>query len=73
VNKLLKIILAITIVVLINLRELLHSKPRGRIMGIYFSVIAISLLLGILINIDKAPPSPNEIIVNFVKTLGLEE
>jgi len=67
------VIVAIAIVVLIDLKGLLHSEPKGRIRGIYFSVIAVSLLLGILISIDKAPESPNMVIINMAESFGWEE
>lgn len=70
--ELIKVIIAIAVVVLINYKELNNSKPKGRIMGIYFFVMGISLILGILISLDKAPDSPNMMIMNVVKYLGLE-
>jgi len=67
------VIIAILIVVLINLKGLLNAKPRGKIMWIYFTVVGISLFIGILLSIGKRPMSPNDVIKNFTKLLGIGE
>lgn len=67
----LKIIIGILILVLINLKELLASKSRGKVMGVYFTIVGISLILGILICIKKAPSSPYEVISDLLNNMGL--
>lgn len=67
----LKIIIGVFILVLINLKELLASKSRGKVMGVYFTIVGISLILGILICIKKAPPSPYEVISDLLYNIGL--
>lgn len=67
---LLKIIIAIAVIILINLRELLQSKSRGKVMGIYFTIIGISLAFAIIIFMDKEPTSPTVVLMNVVKSLG---
>nr|WP_242853139.1 hypothetical protein [Pseudobacteroides cellulosolvens] len=68
-----KVITAICIIVLFNLRELLQSKEKGKIMAIYFSFMGASLALGILISIDKQPTSLTIMIMDFVKAFGWGE
>ncbi len=67
----LKIIFGILILVLLNLKELLTSPSKGKIMSVYFVIIGISLILGILISIKKAPPSPYEIMTGIFNSMGL--
>ncbi len=67
----LKAIIAILLVSALSLKELLHSKKRGIVMGIYFTLMGISMLLAILISINKQPTSPIIFIMDALKGLGL--
>ncbi len=67
----LKIIIGILILVLLNLKELITSPSKGKVMSVYFVIVGISLILGILISIKKAPPSPYEIVTHLINNIGL--
>ncbi|EPR08301.1 hypothetical protein [Ruminiclostridium papyrosolvens] len=67
----LKVIIGILILVLLNLKELITSPSKGKVMGVYFVIVGISLILGILLSIKKAPPSPYEIIMVIFNNMGL--
>ncbi len=70
---LIKIIFALLFISLINFKELLNSKQRGKVMTIYFTIIGISMILGILISVDKQPESPTVIIMDMLQKAGLGE
>lgn len=71
---LIKAVIGITIVVvLLSLKELLNTQSRGKVMGIYFSIMGIALVLGILISIDRAPASPYLKLMEALEKLGMRE
>jgi hypothetical protein len=70
---LIKVIIGTAIVVMLSLKELLNSQSRGKVMGIYFTIIGISLALGILISMDKAPASPYVKLMDLLKNIGIRE
>ncbi len=67
----LKVIIGILILVLLSLKELIASPSKGKVMGVYFVIIGISLILGVLISINKVPPSPYEVLINIFNKIGL--
>ncbi|WP_041706501.1 hypothetical protein [Ruminiclostridium cellulolyticum] len=67
-----KVIFAFLLVLLASFKELLNYNKRAKVMSIYFTIMAISMLLSILISIDKQPTSPVVLIMNALKSVGLK-
>ncbi|MCX7924070.1 MAG: hypothetical protein N3B21_18980 [Clostridia bacterium] len=42
-------------------------------MGIYFTIMGLSLAFALLINMDKQPTSPTVALMNLIKSLGWGE
>ncbi len=71
VLKIIKVIVGIGVIVLLSLKELLASKSKGKLMTMYFILIGISLVLGILLSIDKPPASPIKVLLDALE--GMRE
>lgn len=66
------ILVIISIVVLLNLKELIKSDSKVKIMLIFFFITGIVLALAILIKLDRQPPNPFIALMDILKAMGLE-
>lgn len=64
----LKVIIGISAVVLISLKELIKSKSRVKVMLIYFSIIVMVIIVCILIRLKIFP---SIILLDKLKELGI--
>lgn len=65
------VIFFILLLILMDMTTLKKARLKGRIISVYALLIISSILVGVLIALDKRPASPAEIIGGMIRFIGL--
>lgn len=66
------IIIAFLIIVLLEMKNIISSKNKVKVAGIFSFFILISLILSLLLSINKRPLSPADLIEMIFNMLGVK-
>lgn len=66
------IIIAFLIIVLLEMKNIVSSKNKIKVAGIFSFFILISLILSLLLSINKRPLSPADLIEMIFNMLGVK-
>lgn len=67
--KLVGLVIAFSIIIFIDLNKLQSADKYKKAIGVYFVILTFGFVLGLLLIIDKAPPSPATYIENAIDIL----
>lgn len=66
------IIIAFLIIVLLEMKNIISSKNKVKVAGIFLFFILISLILSLLLSMNKRPLSPADLIEMIFNMLGVK-
>lgn len=66
------IIIAFLIIILLEMKNIISSKNKIKVAGIFSFFILISLILSVLLSINKRPLSPADLIEMIFNMLGVK-
>lgn len=66
------IIIAFLIIVLLEMKNIVFSKNKVKVAGIFSFFILISLILSLLLSMNKRPLSPADLIEMIFNMLGVK-
>ncbi|SHI61599.1 hypothetical protein SAMN05444401_1155 [Clostridium amylolyticum] len=66
------IIIAFLIIVLLEMKNIISSKNKLKVAGIFSFFILISLILSLLLSMNKRPLSPADLIEMIFNMLGVK-
>ncbi len=66
------IIIAFLIIVLLEMKNIISSKNKVKVAGIFSFFILISLILSLLLSMNKRPLSPADLIEMIFNMLGVK-
>ena len=64
-------ILVMLIIIYIDSKTLKRAKPKGRVIGLYAAIMGFTLVIGILLSVDRPPVSPADIIEAVIVKAGM--
>lgn len=66
------VVVLIIIIAAYDIWKMIKSGQSRKTLGIYITIVCISMLVGTLIAADKPPVSPNEVISSILRSIGWE-
>jgi len=64
--KIIPTILIYLLLIIIDRKELKRNKQKMKGFLVYYSLLSFGFIISVLLAVDKAPPSPAEIIDNII-------